>query len=108
MCPVVQAIADRATAGTEEWGTQHAMPPVGSETLARQIKTGFFAARYCRQLTKRYGEPLSISSDGYEGAGGTWVVWVRVWPRSVAKKEIARRVKAGEPLAYNVMTRRSA
>jgi hypothetical protein len=65
------------------------------------VKGAFYAARYCRQLTKHFGEPVSIQSD-IERLGDTaYRVWVRVWPRSVAKAEIIRRVQAKESLAYN-------
>lgn len=103
-CPVTEAIVRRAVAGTEEWGTRHAMPPVATEDAAKEAKRGFYAARYCRQLTKLLGEPISIQTD-YEPYGNAWVVWVKVWPRSVAKKEIARRVASGQPLAYNIVKR---
>lgn len=78
------------------------MPPVDSETTARRVKNDFYAARYCRELAAAHGEPLSVQAD-FEQAGDKYVVWVRVWPRSVARAEITRRVKAKEPLAYNVL-----
>ena len=101
MCPVVTKIAEAAEAGTEQWGTRHEWP-VRSEDLARKAKQGFYAARYCRDVTRLLGEPVSVQADA-EQDGDTWRVWVRVWPRSVARREIARRVRAGERLAYNVM-----
>lgn len=101
MCGVVRVIGDRAAAGAEPWGTRHDMAPVKSETAAKEVKGAFYAARYCRQLAKHFGEPVSIQSD-IERLGDTeYRVWVKVWPRSVAKAEIIRRVKAKEPLAYN-------
>jgi hypothetical protein len=116
-CPVVSKIVELAAAGDEEWGTIHEWH-VTAETDAKNARTGFYAARYCRSITARLGEPVSVQAN-YEpddpmwkaGKGKsaalptTWRVWVRVWPRSVAKKEIARRVKAGEQLAYNVTRR---
>lgn len=103
MCPVARVIGDRAAAGAEPWGTRHDMPPVPSETIAREVKQAFYSARYCRELTKHFGEPLSVQSDFERVADNDYRVWVRIWPRSVARAEIARRVKSGEPLAYNVL-----
>jgi hypothetical protein len=103
MCPVVRKIGDQAAAELEPWGTRHDMPPVPSETIARKVKGAFYSARYCRELGKHFGEPVSIQSD-FDRLGDTsYVVWFRVWPRSVAQKEIARRVKNKEPLHYNVL-----
>lgn len=103
MCPVVEMIADRVAAGAEPWGTRHDMPAVPADKIAREVKQAFYSARYCKQLMAKTGEPLSVQSD-FDRIGKTsFVVWVRVWPRSVAKAEIARRVNAGEPLAYNVL-----
>lgn len=101
MCGVVRVIGDRAAAGVEPWGTLHEMPAVPSETIAKEVKGAFYSARYCRQLTQHFGEPVSIQSDIERRGATEYVVWVRVWPRSVAKAEIVRRVKAKEPLAYN-------
>lgn len=101
MCPVVEVIGDRAQTGAEPWGHRHDMPPVPSETIANELKQAFYSARYCRKLTAHFGEPLSIQSNVERLADTEYVVWVRVWPRSVAKAEIVRRVKAKEPLAYN-------
>lgn len=101
MCPVVRVIGDRAAAGLEAWGTRHDMPVVPSETTAKEVKGAFYAARYCRQLAKHFGEPVSIQSDIERISDTEYRVWVRVWPRSVAKAEIVRRVNAKQPLAYN-------
>lgn len=101
-CPVVNAIVGRVLEGQEEWGVRHDMPAVTDEQTAKEIRTGFYAARYCRELRAALGEPVSIQSNIEQTKAG-WVTWVKVWPRSVAKKEIARRVSAGEPLAYNVL-----
>jgi hypothetical protein len=103
MCPVIEVIADRVAAGAEPWGTRHDMPPVPGESAAREIKQAFYSARYCKQLTSKLGEPLSVQCDFGRIGDKSYQVWVRVWPRSVAKAEIARRVNAGEPLAYNVL-----
>ena len=104
LCPVVQAIMKRVAAGEEEWGALHKMPAVTTEADAKKVRTGFYAARYCREITRALGEPVSIQSN-YDEDNGAYVNWVRVWPRSVAKLEIARRVTAGEKLAYNVIPR---
>lgn len=101
-CPVVEAIIARNAERGEPWGTRHDMPAVISEDEARKVRTGFYAARYCKRLSHILGEKVSIQSN-YEQRGDAWVTWVRVWPRSVAKAEIARRVSSGEPLAYNVL-----
>ena len=100
-CPVVSAIAAAAAKGDEPWGTRHEWH-VTTEDAARSARTGFYAARYCKAVRGQLGEPASVQSQ-YEPDGETWKVWVRVWPRSAARAEIARRVKAGERLAYNVM-----
>jgi hypothetical protein len=100
-CPVVTAIVQAAAAGGEPWGTRHEWH-VTTEDAATQARTGFYAARYCREIARELGEPASVQSQ-YESEGQTWLVWVRVWPRSVARAEVARRVKDGERLAYNIM-----
>lgn len=101
MCPVITAIATKAHAGDEPWGTPHTWH-LPSEADAKTAKTGFYAARYCREITKLLGEPVSIRAN-YEPRGDTFALTVQAWPRSVAKQEIARRVQNGEALAYNVM-----
>lgn len=101
MCGVVRVIGDRAAAGAEPWGTRHDSPPVPSETAANEIKQAFYSARYCRQLTKHFGEPMSIQANVERVSTTQYVVWVKVWPRSIAKAEIVRRVQANEALAYN-------
>jgi hypothetical protein len=103
-CPVIVAIIKKVAAGEETWGTLHKMPAVTTEEKAKEIRTGFYAARYCREITKALGEPVSIQA-GFDEDKGTYTDWVRVWPRSVAKVEIARRVAAGEGLAYNIVKR---
>lgn len=100
-CPVVSAIADSVKNGAEPWGTSHSWH-VTTEDAAKTAKSGFYAARYCRQLAAQVGEPVSVQSE-ITTDGETFMVWVRIWPRSVARAEIARRVKDGERLAYNVM-----
>ncbi len=100
-CPVVAEIVKAAAAGAEPWGTRHEWH-VTTVDAAKQARTGFYAARYCRGVRDQLGEPASIQSQA-EQDGETWKVWVRVWPRSAARAEIARRVKDGEHLAYNVM-----
>lgn len=102
MCGVVRVIGDRAAAELEPWGHRHDMPAVATETIANEAKQAFYAARYCRGLAKHFGEPVSIQSNVERISATQYVVWVRVWPRSVAKAEIVRRVQAKEPLAYNV------
>ena len=101
MCPVIAEIARAAYAGHEPWGTRHEWT-VRTEQLAKDAKTGFYAAKRCGQLKNEFGEYISVQTD-IEPHGDAWKVWVKTWPRSVAKAEIARRVEAGEPLAYNVL-----
>lgn len=103
MCPVVQAAADRVVAGADQWGERHPLPPVPSASIAAKLKGSFYAARYCRKLADRYGEPLSVQAGFDRAADDAYVVWFRVWPRTVARAEIVRRVKSGEPLHYNVV-----
>lgn len=105
-CPVIAAIARRAKSGGDSWGTLHTMPAVADEADAKAAKNGFYAARYCAEVREVIGEPASIQA-GYEPDGDAFRPWVRVWPRSVAKQEIARRVAAGEQLSYNVARRRA-
>lgn len=100
MCKVIEVIADRVLAGTEEWGVPHAMPPVPDEATAKKTRSRFFTAKFCKILERRYGELMSVRCE-YELTGAGYVVTVQVWPRSVARAEITRRVSAGEKLAYN-------
>lgn len=111
-CPVVGIVAERVTAGKEDWGLEHALPPIGSETRAAEIRQGLFRGRDCAKLKKAHGE-LSVSVT-YRMPDGTlsnspvatergYVLVVRVWSRTIAKKEITRRVSDGEALHYNVM-----
>lgn len=102
-CPVAGAIATQAAAGKEQWGTRHDFPPVTSEDQAKDIKSGFFRARNCTILRGEGLPELSVQADYDRLQNGTFQPWIRVFLRSQAKAEIARRVKAGEPLVYNVM-----
>jgi hypothetical protein len=100
MCRVIEAIADRVLAGREDWGTPHPMPPVSDEATARRLRARLFGTKRCRQIEQRYGEPMSVRCE-YELTGNGYVLTVQVWPRSAGRAEIARRMKRGEPLAYN-------
>lgn len=110
MCKVIEAIAERAASGTEEWGTIHDMPPVGDEVKAHALRNKLFNARNCGQLADKYG-PLSVSvryrhPDGQlrnqrVPAGRGYVLVVAVYPRDMARAEITRRVGDGKKLAYN-------
>jgi hypothetical protein len=101
MCPVVAAIARTAAAGGEAWGTRHEWT-VRTGDIARDTMRGFYAAKRCREIRAEFGEDMSVQSS-VEESGQAWKVWVRVWPRSVARAEIARRVRDGEQLHYNVL-----
>ena len=114
MCPVIGAIAERARAGDEPWGTMHDMPVLAvDEERAEKIRDQLFGGRYCRKLATQHGA-LSVSVTYRTPTGelqtsppvrleGGYQLVVRVWTRSASKAEIARRADAGEPLAYNVM-----
>ena len=103
MCPVVEAIARKVVAGDEAWGTLHTWNVV-SEADAKAAVKGFYAARYCKELKGITGEWMSIrASYEIDQDGETYVVRLQVWPRSVARAEIVRRIQDGEPLAYNPM-----
>lgn len=106
-CPVVAAIARRALAGREQWGTRHPLParPDLSNDAgdgALDIKRGLYRARACGQLRAEGLPELSVQADYDHLPDGTYQPWVRVWTRGLAKKEIIRRVGNGEPLPYNV------
>lgn len=100
MCLVVQAIADRATAGDEPWGTRHDMPVLPDEATAKKVRSRMHTTKFCRGLERRFGELMSVKCE-IEPAAKGWLVWVKVWPRSLARAEITRRVSAGEQLHYN-------
>lgn len=110
MCRVIEAAVKRATAGDEDWGTTHPLPPVGSEAQAHIARNKLFNARNCGILADRYG-PLSVSvrylhPDGELRNGRLptdrgFVLVIAVWPRDMARAAITKRVKAGERLAYN-------
>src|SRR5215469_10020983 len=78
MCRVVEVIADRVLAGTEQWGIIHPMPPVGDETTAKRTRARFFNAKFCRQLERKYGELMSVRCE-YELTEAGYVVSVQVW-----------------------------
>jgi hypothetical protein len=102
-CPVAGAIAKRAIGKREQWGTRHDFPAVATEDEAKEIKAGMFRARNCQVLRGEGLPEISVQADYDQLADGTFRPWLRVFLRSQAKAEIARRVKAGESLVYNVM-----
>lgn len=81
------------------------MPPVPDEATALEIKRGFYRARNCRELRKQ-GLPVLSVQAGYDThPDSSCVVWLRVFRREDAKREITRRVADGERLAYNTLRR---
>lgn len=102
-CDVVAAIAARAQAGQEEWGTVHPMPPVPSLSTADDAKRGIYRARKhgysVRAVVLGPGDELPA---GGQVPAGQYVVTVQVWTRTAAKGYIASKVQAGQRLAYNV------
>ncbi len=102
-CPVAAAIASRAQAGKEQWGTRHDFPAVATRAEAEEIRHGLFRARDCKQLRAEGGPEISVHSGYDTMSDGTFAPYVMVYLRSQAKAEIVRRVKAGEPLVYNPM-----
>jgi len=102
-CPVAGAIAQRALAGKEQWGVRHDFPAFATEDKAKEVRAGLYKARNCKILRDEGLPELSVQAEYDTLADGTFRPWIRVFLRSQAKAEIARRVKAGEPLHYNVM-----
>ena len=110
MCEVVAVILGRVAAGTEAWGTPHAMPALSDEMTAHATRNKIFNARNCGQLADVHGE-ISVSvmyakPDGtlsnkrVPGPDGYRLV-VRVFTRDVGRRAIINRVANGEQLAYN-------
>src|SRR5258707_4594 len=99
---VVQAIIDRARAGTEAWGPPHPMPPLADEQQARAVRNRLFGAKWCGQLEDAYGTKHSVSVK-YEQPDGRladrrvpgrrgYVLVVIVWgPVDVGRRAIVRR-----------------
>jgi hypothetical protein len=109
-CPVLTAVLERVGAGREPWGKMQGPYPVpGGELAAREAKRGLYRARNHtgKKRDACNAKAVSIKAECGTDADGNWQVWFQVWDRAAAKKEIARRVGAGESLAYNVMRRRA-
>lgn len=109
-CPVLAAALARVDAGDEPWGkVQGPFPVPGGELAALEAKRGLYRAR--SHTGKKRGacgtRALSVKADYGPDEQGNWQAWFQIWDRAAAKKEIARRVGAGESLAYNVMRRRA-
>ncbi|SRR6266702_2420949 len=104
-CPVLDAIRARVEAGKETWGVPHPMPPVPDEAAARDAAAGLYRARNHTGLKRGAcgTRPLSVRATYAASSDGSWTVTVQVWDRATAKREIARRVRDGETLAYNVL-----
>lgn len=75
---------------------------------AKDAKAGLYRARNHTGLKRQPcgAEPLSVRADITANDDGSWSVWFQVWSRREAKREIARRVRAGEQLAYNPLRKR--
>ncbi|MGH3226717.1 MAG: hypothetical protein ACRDPY_49915 [Streptosporangiaceae bacterium] len=104
-CPVLAAVAARVAAGREQWGAVQGPYPVpGGQPAALEAKRGLYRAR--GHTGRRRGGcgalALSVRADTGPDEAGGWQVWFQVWDRAQAKREIVRRVRAGESLAYNV------
>lgn len=112
-CGVAAAIARSAAAGAEDWGTPHplVLPADATEDDARRIRRGIFTGRGC---PRGVHGPLSVAvkwrtEDGGEVNGepsrtaAGYVLVVRVWQRDAGKRELARRVRQGQELHYNVL-----
>lgn len=116
-CDVVAAIAARAAAGHEEWGTVHLMPPIADAGQAKTVRNKIFNGRNCKQLAARFGT-LSVSvrylvpsgdfTNKQAPVNGAYVLVVGVYLREQARQEIAGRVGRGEQLAYNPYRPREA
>lgn len=100
-CPVIGALARRAMDGKEQWGTRHNFPVVETQAEADAIRHGFYRARGCSTLRREGLPEISVKAEYDTLDDGTYRPWAQVYLRSMAKAEIARRVAAGEPLAYN-------
>lgn len=108
-CPVLAAVAARVQAGHEEWGAMQGPYPVpGGQLAAQEAKRGLYRAR--NHTGRKRGAcgalALSVRADAGPDQNGDWQVWFQVWDRAAAKREIIRRVHAGESLAYNVRRKR--
>lgn len=108
-CPVLAAVLGRVEAGAEPWGQLQGPYPVpGGQEQALEAKRGLFRAR--NHTGRKRGacgaRALSVSAEAGPDEAGNWSVWFRIYDRAAAKKEITRRVRNGESLAYNVMRRR--
>lgn len=110
MCVVVEKIIQRVEAGTEAWGTPHAMPPLADEMTAHATRNRIFNSRNCGQLADAHGQ-ISVSvtyakPDGTltntrtPGNGG-YVLVIRVYSREIGRQAIVNRVRNGQALAYN-------
>jgi hypothetical protein len=110
MCRVVEAIAARAAAGVEPWGTVHPMPGIAGAQRVHAIRNRLFSGKNCGILAERFGE-ISVSVR-YRQADGSWenkrvpvegayVLGVAVYLRAAARSEIIGRVQRGEKLAFN-------
>jgi hypothetical protein len=108
-CPALAAVAAEVEAAREPWGQLQGPYPVpGGEAAAREAKRALFRARnHTGKKRDACGaRALSVSAECGPDEAGNWSVWFRVYDRSAAKKEITRRVRSGESLAYNVMRKR--
>lgn len=75
--------------------TRHIAGILDDEHEAREAAAGIYAAR------RHFG--VSVKSSAEQGPDGKWTVWFILFDRADAKRYIAAKVAAGEPLAYNVL-----
>jgi hypothetical protein len=117
MCPVIGQIATLARSGSEPWGTPHEIGPIPvTQAKITEIRNQLFHHKKCQRILAEHGA-LSASvtyrdPDGQLVNPGTappprleggYVLVIQVWTRERGKANIASRVEAGEPLAFNIL-----
>ncbi len=107
-CPVLEVVRQLVERGAEPWGVEHPMPDKLTLAEAIDAKQGLYRARNHTSLKRGAcgSMPLSVRANYRANGDGTYSIVFQVWSRAQAKKEITRRVTAGETLAYNPMRKR--